>query len=413
MTNRIVITGIGTLTPAGRGIEALWAGISTGDTFLSQIDPENYFDPSPYACQVAGQVSAFSEPRVLTPGMLAQTDRCSQLALVAVLDALDMAQLPIDFRSEGSPVSAERVSLTIATIGAGWTYVEREMRNLWTQGVGAMDRFGLTAGFPAGPQGHVSIFFGVEGRTRTFVSERTSGAQALIEGAKTIQRGDAEVAIVGGTEAPLTSLTWAAYHSSHMLQPVSQVKDLVHTGQPFVGEHTGMLVGEGSTFLILEEREHALHRGIPILAEIRGWNRGTDSSTFEGSSTQPGRGLARGIRSSLVQADILPSGVDVLFPAGSTLKDEEEAEEAALSSVFEQSPMTASSKAILGNLLSAEIATEVAIATLMLDRQTVPLPNVSPDQTSGEHSKRSLQHALVLSSGLGGTYASLLVSKAD
>lgn len=410
MTKRVAITGIGTLTPAGRGIEALWARISTGETCLSQIDPQKYFDPSPYACQIAGQAPSFSEPRVLTPAMLAQTDRCSQLALVAVLDALDMARLPIDFRSEESPVSAERVSLTIATIGAGWTYVESEMSNLWTRGVGAMNRFGLTAGFPAGPQGHIGIFFGVEGRTRTFISERTSGAQALIEGAKTIQRGDAEIAIVGGTEAPITPLTWAAYHSSHMLQPA---EGSVHADQPSVHEQTGMLVGEGSTFLVLEEFEHALRRGIPILAEIRGWNRGTDPSALEGSGTQPGRGLARGIRRSLEQADIHPSAVDMLFPASSALKDEEEAEEAAISSVFEQSSMAVSSKTILGNLLSAEVATSVAIATLMLDRQTVPSPIVSPAQTNGEHSHLSLQNALVLSSGLGGVYASLLVSKVD
>jgi len=401
---RVAITGIGTLTPAGRGVEALWTRISTGDTCLSKIDTQKYFDPSPYACQIAGQVPPFHEQRVLTPAMLTQTDRCSQMALVAVLDALDMARLPTDFRSENSPVSAERVSLTVATIGAGWTYTEREMRHLWTQGVGAMDRYGLTAGFPAGPQGHISIFFGVEGRTRTFLSERTSGAQALIEAAKTIQRGDAEIGIVGGTEAPLTPLTWAAYHSSHMLQPVSEVEGSVR-------EQNGMLVGEGSTFLILEEREHARRRGALILAEIGGWNSGRDSFAFEGTRTQPGRRRAQGIRHSLAQADLQPSAIDILFPAGPTLKEEEEAEAAAISSVFEQPPMTVSSKNVLGHLLSAEIPTSVAIAALMLDRQSVPSPLV-PGQIPGEHS-RSLRHALVLSSGSGGMHASLLVTKAD
>src|SRR5215469_16953607 len=165
MTKRVVaITGIGTLTPAGRGAEALWSSMFSGDTCLGPIDPQKYFDPSKYACQIAGQVPPFSEPRVLTEAMMAQTDRCSQMALVAVLDALDMAKLPTDFRCEDSPVAPERVSLAVATIAAGWTYVEREMRNLWTRGISAMDRYALTAGFPAGPQGHISILFGVEGR---------------------------------------------------------------------------------------------------------------------------------------------------------------------------------------------------------------------------------------------------------
>ena len=115
MTKRVVaITGIGTLTPAGRGTEALWTCISSGHTCLGPIDPQKYFDPSRYACRVAGQVPSFSEPAVLTESIMAQTDRCSQLALVAVLDALKAARLPMDFRSEGSPVAPERVSLTVA-----------------------------------------------------------------------------------------------------------------------------------------------------------------------------------------------------------------------------------------------------------------------------------------------------------
>src|SRR5947208_571344 len=324
MTERVVaITGIGTLTPAGRGTEALWATISSGRACLTAIDPQNYFDPSPYACQIAGQVPSFDEPRVLTASMMAQTDRCSQMALVAALDALDEARLPMDFRSERSPVAPERVSLAVATVAAGWTYVEREMRNLWTKGVGAMDRYGLTAGFPAGPQGHISILFGIEGRTRTFVSERASGAHALIEGTKAILRSDAEIVIAGGTEAPLTPLVWAAYDSSNMLQPTSQLGDPVHAYRPFVRQHTGMFIGEGSTFLVLEEREHARRRDVPILAEVRGWSRGTDPDPLESSRKQPGRGLTQGIHASLAQADIQPTAVDVIFPGGPALAEKD------------------------------------------------------------------------------------------
>src|SRR5207237_5315671 len=162
------------------------------------------------------------------------------------------------------------------------------------------------------------------------VSERASGAHALIEGAKAIQRSDADIVIAGGTEAPLTPFAWAAYHASNMLQPTSQPRDPVHAHQPFVRQHTGMLIGEGSTFLVLEEREHALRRDVPILAEIRGWSRGTDPYPLEGSRKQsgrgltqaihtssneivptatlarPGRGLTQAIHTSLAQADIQP-----------------------------------------------------------------------------------------------------------
>jgi 3-oxoacyl-(acyl-carrier-protein) synthase len=412
MTKRVVaITGIGTLTPAGRGTEALWTRISSGRTCLGPIDAEKYFDSSKYACQIAGQVPSFNEPRVLTEAMMAQTDRCSQMALVAVLDALEAARLPMDFRSKNSPISPERVSLTVATIAAGWTYVEREMRNLWTKGVGAMDRYGLTAGFPAGPQGHISIFFGIEGRTRTFVSERASGAHALIEGAKAIERGDAEIVIAGGTEAPLTPLVWAAYESSNMLQPISQLED----HQPFARQHTGMLIGEGSTFLVLEEREHARRRDVPILAEIHGWSRGIDPDPLEGSRKQPGRGLTQATHTSLGQADIQPTAIDVIFPGGPALVEEDAAEDAAIKNIFDQPPPVAISKTVLGHLQGAAAATDVAIAALAFDRQVLPPTQDALLRSDLNHINEAtdhpMRHALILSSGLGGMYASLILSK--
>jgi len=404
MTTRVVaITGIGTLTPAGRGIEALWTRISSGHTCLSPIDPQKYFNPSSYACQIAGQVPSFSEPRLLTETMVAQTDRCSQMALIAVLDALEMARLPLDFRSEHSPVAPERVSLAVATVVAGWTYVEHEMRNLWTKGVGAMDRYGLTAGFPAGPQGHISILFGVEGRTRTFISERVSGAHALIEGAKVIQRGDADVVIVGGTEAPLTPLAWAAYHSSNMLQPTSQDTDVDYS---FARQHPGMLIGEGSTFLILEEREHALRREIPILAEIHGWHKRTDSHPLNEVTQEPRRGLTQAVHRSVAQADIQLTNIDVILPAGPALAEEDRAEEAVFKSMFETSLPMIIPKTILGHLQGAATATDVAIAALALDRQILPTT-----EDALLHTKLPMKHALVLSAGLGGMYASLIISK--
>jgi 3-oxoacyl-(acyl-carrier-protein) synthase len=275
------------------------------------------------------------------------------------------------------------------------------MRNLWTKGVKAMDRYGLTAGFPAGPQGHISIFFGVEGRTRTFISERASGAHALIEAAKAIQNEAADIAIVGGTEAPLTPLVWAAYHSSNLLPAASEVEDTVH-------QRTGMLIGEGSTFLVLEEREHALRRGVPILAEISGWSRGTDPYPLEGPGKQPGRGLKQIIRTSLEQADIQPGDVDVIFPAGPALAQEDLAEEAAIRSTFERSLPIAMPKTALGHLQGAATATDVAIATLALDGQIMP-----PTQEASSRSDRPISHALVLAGGSGGMHASLIVSKAE
>jgi 3-oxoacyl-(acyl-carrier-protein) synthase len=388
MTNVVAITGIGTLTPAGRGVEALWKAVSSEDTYIKPIDPQKYFDPTSYACGVAGQVPFFSDTH-LTETIIAQTDRCSQLAFVAVLDALKMAQLPMDFRSENSPVSANRVALAISTIAAGWTYTEREMQNLWTRGVGAMNRYGLTAGFPAGPQGHISIPFGVEGRTRTFVSERASGAQALIEGAKAIQNGEAEIVLAGGTDAPITPIVWSAYDP--MLQPTNRLEH----------RQTGMLIGEGSTFLLLEEREHARSRGVPILAEVHGWGKRTDPNPLEGSL---GREMKLAIHASLKKAGIQPYDVDAIFPGGPALAAEDAAEYAAIQDTFEQTLPLVLPKSTLGHLLGAATATDVAIATLALNHQELPLIDFA-------HSDLPIDYALILSTALGGMYASLVLGK--
>jgi 3-oxoacyl-(acyl-carrier-protein) synthase len=413
MTQRVVaITGIGTLTPAGRGAEALWTRICSGHPCLAPIDPETYFDPSRFACQLAGQVPAFSEPRVLTEAMLSQTDRCSQLALVAVLDALDMARLPTDFRSEESPVSPQRVSLSVATIAAGWTFAEREMRNFWTKGRDALNRYGMTASFPAGPQGHIGIFFGIEGRMRTFVSERASGAHALIEGAKAIVRGDAEIVIAGGTEAPLTPLVWAAYHSSHLLQPTEEREDADYSAAP---PRKGMLIGEGSTFLLLEEREHARQRGVPILAELSGWGRGTDPYPLAGSARPSGKGITQAIHASFVRADLQPTAVDILLPAGPALAEEDAAEEAVIQTIFERPLSIARPKATLGHLQGAATATDVAIAALALDRQVLPssqhVYSSAGRKSMSQGTVFPIRHALVLAGGLGGMYASLIISQ--
>jgi 3-oxoacyl-(acyl-carrier-protein) synthase len=416
--NRIVITGIGTITPAGRGLDALWRHVQSGQSCLEPIDSEVYFDASAYACQVAGQVHTLHEPRVLTERMLAQTDRYSQLALVAVLDALETAQLPRGFLPVVQP---ERVSLVVGTAMAGLATIEKEMRTFWTQGKQGVDRYSETAGFPPSAQGHISIHFGVKGRSRTFVSERASGAHALIEGAKMIQRGLADVVIAGGAEAPITSIVWSAYQSSGMVARTSELEP-AYTYRPFDSEHMGMIVGEGSTFLVLEEREHAEQRGVPILAEVCGWGMGTDPTPLHISQKavqSPGQTFVRIISTSLDQAHIRSVDIDAIFAHGAALPQEDATERAAMTTVFGdyRVPVTIP-KLGFGHLQGAAAATDVAIAVQSLLHHTIPptpsaqyLEAVSGlDLVYTPVCTRELRQSMVLSGGLGGMQACLVVS---
>jgi 3-oxoacyl-(acyl-carrier-protein) synthase len=178
-----------------------------------------------------------------------------------------------------------------------------------------------------------------------------------------------------------------------------------------------MFIGEGSTFLVLEEREHARRRDVPILAEVRGWSRGTDPSPLEGSRKQPGRRLTQAIQASLAQADIQPTAVDVIFPAGPALAEEDVAEEAAIRSIFDPSLPIVLPKTVLGHLQGAATATDVAIAALALDRQMLPPTQDAPVRSdlnsSSECRDLPIRHALILSGGLGGMHASLLISKSE
>jgi 3-oxoacyl-(acyl-carrier-protein) synthase len=416
---RIVITGIGTITPAGRGLDTLWRHVQSGRSCLEPIESALYFDASAYACQVAGQVHNLHEPRVLTERMLAQTDRYSQLALVAVLDALEAARLPQGFLPVVQP---ERVSLLVGTAMAGLTTIEKEMRTFWTQGKQSVNRYWETASFPPSAQGHISIHFGIRGRSRTFVSERASGAHALIEGAKMIQRGLADVVIAGGAEAPITSIAWSAYQSNATLVRTSRMEP-AHMYRPFDHEHIGMIVGEGSTFLILEERNHAEQRDAPILAEVCGWGMGTDPTSLhplQKTTQDSGQTFARIITASLDQAHIQPANIDILFAHGAALPQEDATERAAITTVFGHNgvPVTIP-KVGFGHLQGAAAATDVAIAVQSLLHRTIPpTPSIGyPEAASGldlVHTQArtgELKQSMILSGGLGGMQACLVVSQ--
>jgi len=417
----VVITGIGTVTPAGRGASALWLHAFSGTSCVRPIDPQKYFDASKYDCQVAGQVPCFDEPRVLTKRILAQTDRCTQIALVAALDALDAAKLPIGFLPVILP---ERVSIVVGTVTGGLTFVENDMRNFWTKGKQGTHLYLATASFPASAQGYISICFGVKGRARTFVSERASGAHALIEGANNIQRGQADIVIAGGTEAPITPMVWSAYQSGHMLQRTHTMEP-AHTYRPFDHKHTGMIIGEGSTFVIFEEREHALRRGVPILAEVRGWSMGTDPTPLTPSEVpkeQPGRWLAKTINASLMQANIQSDDIDVIFPHGSAIAEEDEAELSAITTVFGHDRIPVSiPKVGFGHLQGAAVSTDMAIAVQSLLNQTIPpTPHAELlEVDSGlnlvhTHAQTTeIKHSLILSGGLAGMHACLVVSQSQ
>jgi 3-oxoacyl-(acyl-carrier-protein) synthase len=415
---RVAITGIGAVTPAGIGLDALWDRAVSGQACTRQI---NRFDASRYQCQVAGQADAFDASQWLPPRFLKRTDRFTHLAVAAVDEALKDARLTID-RSMG--INPERVGVMVGNVLGGWEFAERELRKMWVEGPRQMSPYQATAWFPAAPQGNICIRFGLKGRSRTFVCDRASGAYALIHAAEIIQRGHADVVVAGGTEQPLSPYAWLCCHTSgYLARPGGAPPETAY--RPFDRGHTGTVLGEGSVFLILEDGEHARARGAPTYGEIRSWAVSTDAYRPYGTVEPSGTVLSGAMQKTLAGAGLSPGSLGCIFAHGSAVPAEDATEvraiHAALGGAARRVPVTAP-KATIGHLLGASTAADVAIALRGMERRLVPpianLHEPAPgfDLDFVSDSPRELKtwdDTLVVSRGLGGANTCVLVSQSS
>lgn len=412
---QVVITGIGCITPAGIGLDKLWDLSVSGEARTQTI---NRFDASRYQCQVAGQANDFDAQQALPPRTVKRTDRFTHLALATVNQALDDARLAIN---DENGVRPDRVAVTVGNVLGGWEFAERELRELWRDGVREVSPYQATAWFPAAPQGNICINLGIKGPARTFVSDRASGAYALMHGADVIRRGQADVVIAGGTEAPLSPYAWLCCQTGGYLtrhgnkQPESAYR-------PFDRRHTGSVVGEGSAFLILEELEHARKRGATIYGELKGWAVGTDGYIPFYTVEPHGYVLTKTMQKTLRHAALEAGNIDAIFAHGSGIPVEDMTEVYAIRDTFgdrsRQIPVTAPKSAI-GHMLGAAAPADVALALRAMARQELP-PTANLDQPApgfdlnfvrGSSQKvESYRNSLVVSRGLGGVNACLVVS---
>jgi len=419
---RIVITGIGCITSAGIGVNALWEQVLSGQACTQTIDR---FDASRYLCQVAGQANDFKADQVLSPRFVKRTDRFTHLAMATVQQALADAHLTIGATSKGNTASGgvdpERVGVTVGNILGGWEFAERELRELWRDGEREVSPYQATAWFPAAPQGAICIALGIKGPARTFISDRASGAYALIHGADLIRRGQADVVIAGGTEAPLSPYGWLCCQTSGFLTHHGN-KSPMTAYRPFDRRHTGSVVGEGSAFLILEELEHAQLRGATIYGELRGWALGSDGYIPYYTVEPHGYILAKTMRKCLQHASLEAEDIDVIFAHGAGIPVEDMTEVYAIKETFgEQSQQVAvtAPKSAIGHMLGAAAPADVAIAVRAMANKEVP-PTANLDEPAPgfdldfvQHRSRKVEacrHSFIVSRGLGGVNACLVVS---
>lgn len=413
----IVVTGVGAVTPAGVGPDALWDGVVSGRSVVQRIDR---FDPTPYRCQIAGQADGFDAiAGGLTGRFLKKTDRFTHLAMAAVAEATRNAGLTIG-RERG--IAPERVGVMVGNVLGGWEFAERGLRDLWAKGPRDVSPYQATAWFPAAPQGNICITYGIKGRSRTFVCDRASGAYAVVHAAQTLERGQADVMIAGGTEQPLSPYAWLCCETGNFLTPHGN-RDPATAYRAFDRRHGGTVIGEGSVFLVLERAEHALGRGASILGEIAGWATNTDGYKPTYTVEPYGQTLSRAITRSLDHAGVAPAELGGIFADGSGVPREDAAEVAAirtaLGSARDAVPVT-TAKPALSHLMGAAAPAELAVALRALTVGVLPpIANLErpapgfdlPFVQDAPHVDDQMETALVISRGLGGVNACLVVKR--
>ncbi|EOW9529291.1 beta-ketoacyl synthase [Bacillus cytotoxicus] len=403
MKRRVVITGIGLVNPAGIGKEQFWDTIVKNKVSIKEI---SRFDTTGFPVKVAGEVEGFKIDDYVPRRLKAKTDRFIHYALGASKLAIEDSNLNLD------EIDPYQVGVFFGNNSGGWDICEKGFYEYYKHGPLMVNPWQATAWFPTAPQGYVTIANGIKGYSKSFISDRASGASAIYFAARSIEMGHNNVILAGGTEAPITALGITCYSGTGDL---SQVEDPDRAYRPFSNNSSGLVLGEGSTVLILEEMEHAIKRGAHIYGEILG------STASKNNNLKDSYVYAKNLRNTLEKSGFNASSIDLIFPEGSGVKGCDELELAALQAVFNtENPSLPVSvpKSNYGHLYGASFATEIACGLLGMETKKTP-PFRQLQEVSNERSyeltkeySMNINNFLVNSIANDGTNISLLVSKA-
>ncbi|GAC1365172.1 MAG: beta-ketoacyl-ACP synthase II [Herpetosiphon sp.] len=358
---RIVITGIGAVTPLGLDVPALWDGIKTS---RSGVDTITRFDTTGFDTHIAAEVKGWDPLTILDRKEARRTDRVIQYAIGATDEALRMSELSI------SQANAERVGVLIGS-GFGGVETLSDGFDALRKGPGRVSPFLVPMMIPDMSSGMVSIRTGAKGPNFATVSACATGGHAIGESAAIIRRGDADAMICGGTEAAIAPIAVAAFANARALSTNPEPQ---HASCPFDANRNGFIMGEGAGILILERLDQALERGAPILAELIGYGSTGDAYHI----TMPdeiGSGATRAMQAALRQARLQPTDIDYINAHGTSTPANDRLETMAIKKAFGDHAVhvpVSSSKSQFGHLLGAAGAVEAIISVLALRDGLIP-----------------------------------------
>ena len=407
---RIVVTGVGAVTPIGDTVDATWDAMRHGRGGIARI---TRFDPTPYESQMAGEVKDFDPTKYMDRKDARRTDRFAQFAVAAASQALTDGK--VDATKE-----PERIGVSIATGVGGLETLVEQVLLMEKRGPSRLSPFLVPMLMANAGSAQVSMQFGLKGPNLTHVSACASSAHAIGECAAIIDRGQADIMVAGGAEAAVLPLAIGAFSTMHAMSRRND--DPEHASRPFDKDRDGFTLSEGGAAVILEEREHALARGARIYGELVGYGATADAYHITSPSPE-GEGNARSMRMALKEAKLEPTAIDYINAHGTSTQPNDREETAAIKQVFGAHAyklLVSSTKSMTGHLLGAAGALE-AIACLLALRDgcipptinyQTPDPALDLDYVPNTARPKEIKTALSNSMGFGGHNATLIFTKA-
>ncbi len=412
---RVVITGMGIVSPCGTGVEFAWKNVVAGNSGIRKIDT---FDASMLATQIAGlpihgtETGQYNPEAVLNPKELRKMDKSIVYGVVAADEALRDAGL-IDYDGD-----KERFGVSVGAGIGGLTSIYENCIELYNGGPRRISPFFIPKSIINMTAGHISIKYGLKGPNLAVVTACATGAHSIGEAARLIEHGDADIMVAGGTEGAIDVIGIAGFNAMKALS--TRNDNPAAASRPWDKDRDGFVMSEGAGILILEEYEHAVARGAKIYAEVAGYGLSGDAYHIT-APAEGGEGGLRAMRAALRDAGLQPSDVDYINAHGTSTGLGDIGELMAVKSLFGDTPVSMSStKSVTGHLLGAAGAVEAIFCVLAIRDGVVP-PTINlenPEDAVGDFDlvpnvakQRKVDVAISNSFGFGGTNASLVLKR--
>ena len=410
MKKRVVVTGLGCVTPVGIGKNEFWNSIKSG---VCGIDKVTRFDASSFQSQVAGEVKSFNPEDYISKKEVKRIDRFTQYAIASAKMAVEDANLDLD------SIDRDQMGVIIGSGIGGVGTMEEQHKVLMEKGNKRVSPFLVPMMIGNMAAGQVSIFLGAKGPNTNVCTACASGTHSIGDAYKVIQRGDAKIMVAGGSEAGVTPLSFAGF--CNMKAMSTRNDDPKTASRPFDKDRDGFVMGEGSGVVILEDLDHALSRGAKIYAEVVGYGMTADAYHMT-TPAENGEGATRAMQMALNDGNVPLDEVDYINAHGTSTPYNDRLETQAIKNIFKEGAYdlcVSSTKSMTGHLLGAAGAIEAIVCAMSVNENFVPptinVQNVDEeldlDYVLDNGREREVRYAMSNSLGFGGHNATIVLKK--